>query len=121
MSQVWRVRLSNQAEQDLLEIAQRTTENFGARQAEQYVETMLLALDSLSDGPLVIGSKARDELGLGIRTLHMARQGRKGRHFVVFRQAAGNDPILDILRFLHDSMDLARHLPAANDSLKDSF
>lgn len=76
---------------------------------------MLLALDSLSDGPLDIGSKARDELGLGIRTLHMGRHGRKGRHFVVFRQAAGDDLILDILRILHDSMDLARYMPAAND------
>ncbi|NBU77128.1 MAG: type II toxin-antitoxin system RelE/ParE family toxin, partial [Planctomycetes bacterium] len=44
--------------------------------------------------------------------LHVARQGRAGRHFVVFR-AAGSD--IDVLRLLHESMDLPRHLPAAND------
>jgi hypothetical protein len=36
--------------------------------------------------------------------LHIARQGRKGRHFVVFRETQGQY-----------SIDLARHIPAAND------
>lgn len=49
----------------------------------------------------------------GIRTLHAARNGHKARHFVVFRVAEGQ--ILEVLRLLHDSMDLARHLPRAED------
>jgi toxin ParE1/3/4 len=36
--------------------------------------------------------------------------GRKGRHFVVFRMPDGQT--IDVIRLLHDSMDLAKHLPA---------
>lgn len=35
--------------------------------------------------------------------------GRKGRHLVVFRFADGQ--VIDVIRLLHDSMDLAKHLP----------
>ncbi len=35
--------------------------------------------------------------------------GRKGRHLVVFRIADGQ--AIDVIRLLHDSMDLAKHLP----------
>jgi toxin ParE1/3/4 len=113
MSRAWCVRLTDQAELDLLDISRWTFENFGARQAEHYVETILLAIEALTDGPDTLGTKARDELAPGVRTLHIARHGRKARHFVVFRVA--DDQALEVLRLLHDSMDLARHLPAAND------
>lgn len=93
MSRSWRVRL--------------------AQQAEYYSETVSLAVEALHDGPEILGSKPRDEIALGIRTLHVARHGRKGRHFVVFRVT--DQDFLDVLRLLHDSMDLARHLPAIND------
>jgi toxin ParE1/3/4 len=66
----------------------------------------------LEGGPDVLGARAREDIQPGIRPLHVARQGRAGRHFVVFR-ATGSD--IDVLRLLHDSMDLPRHLPGAND------
>lgn len=113
MSLVWHVRLADRAELDLLDIATWTAENFGSRQAEYYVETVTLAIEALHDGPETLGAKARDDIGPGIRALHVARQGRKGRHFVVFKEAEGQ--IIDVLRLLHDSMDLARHVSAAND------
>ena len=113
MSRSWRVRLAQQAEFDLFEIFKWTAENFGARQAEYYAETVSLAVEALHDEPEILGSKPRDEIALGIRTLHVAREGRKGRPFVVFRVA--DEGVLDVLRLLHDSMDLARHLPAMND------
>jgi toxin ParE1/3/4 len=69
--------------------------------------------NTLKDGPDILGSKVRDEIEPGIRSLHVARLGRKGRHFVVFR--LGGDRTIDVLRVLHDSMELPRHLPAAND------
>jgi len=94
MRQVWTVRLGQQAEQ------------------QDYVETIALAIESLEGGPDILGARAREDIEPGIRTLHVARQGRAGRHFVVFR-AAGSD--IDVLRLLHDSMDLPRHLPSAND------
>jgi len=51
MSLIWQVRLAGQAEQDLLDIALWTAENFGPRQAEHYAETIALAIEALHDGP----------------------------------------------------------------------
>ena len=113
MRRTWRVRLTRQAESDFLEISRWTAENFGALQTEFYAETVTLAIEALRGGPEVVGTKARDEIARGVRTLHVARHGRKGRHFVVFRAAEGQ--IVEVLRLLHDSMDLARHVPTADD------
>jgi toxin ParE1/3/4 len=115
MSLVWRVRLAEQAELDVLGITLWTVENFGAQQAQAYAQTLSLALEALHDGPEVLGVTVRDDLGLGVLTLHVARHGRKGRHFVVFRAATEPEQTIEVLRLLHDSMDLARHLPSAND------
>lgn len=113
MSRTWRVRLTQQAESDLLGISRWTAENFGARQAEYYAETVMLAVEALNDGPEILGTKAWDEIAHGVRALHVARHGRKGRHFVAFRAAEGR--IIEVLRLLHDSMELARHMTAADD------
>mgnify|MGYP006266407307 FL=1 len=112
MRQVWTFRLGQQAEQDFVDILQWTVKTFGERQARTYSETIALAIEALEGGPDILGARAREDIQQGIRTLHVARQGRAGRHFVVFR-AAGSD--IDVLRLLHDSMDLPRHLPAASD------
>ena len=111
MSAVWKVRLAAQAELDFSEIITWTLENFGERQAETYAETLTLAIEALH-GLEQLGAKARHDIGPGISTLHVARQGRSGRHFVVFSEA--KDQYIDVLRLLHDSMDLARHIPPAN-------
>lgn len=113
MSRVWRVRLTLQAESDFVEISSWTAENLGPLQTAYYAETVTLAIEALLGGPEIAGTKARDEIARGIRTLHVARQGRKGRHFVVFRAAEGR--IVEVLRLLHDSMDMARHVPSSDD------
>jgi toxin ParE1/3/4 len=104
----WTVRLAAQAELDFVEILAWTVENFGEGQADIYAETLTLAIEALHDGPLLPGAQARDEIEQGIRTLHVARLGKNGRHFVVFRQT--EDRCIDVLRLLHDGMDLARHI-----------
>jgi toxin ParE1/3/4 len=104
----WTVRLAAQAELDFVEILTWTVENFGETQADIYAETLTLAIEALHDGPLLAGAQARDEIAPNIRTLHVARLGKKGRHFVVFRQT--EDRCIDVLRLLHDGMDLARHI-----------
>ena len=108
MSTRWEVRLASKAEQDFFEIVQWSAVNFGQQQAVAYAETLSLAISALAEGPEVLGAKRRDEIGNGIRTLHVTRQGRKGRHFVVFR--VGGASTIDVLRLLHDSMDLVRHV-----------
>lgn len=94
-----------------------TAETFGRRQATTYRATLLSALQALEGGPTILGAKSREDIGEGVRTLHVARGGRKGRHFILFRQSAPDT--LDILRILHDSMDLAQHLPPDGHSHRD--
>ncbi len=108
MSTLWIVRLASRAEQDYVEIVQWSAANFGHQQAAVYAETLSLAIGALAEGPEVLGAKRRDEIGNGILTLHVTRQGRKGRHFIVFR--IGDASTIDVLRLLHESMDLVRHV-----------
>lgn len=108
MSTLWTVRLASRAEQDFFEIVQWSAANFGHQQAAAYAETLSLAIAALAEGPEVLGAKRRDEIGSGILILHVAREVRKGRHFVIYR--VGGPGTIDVLRLLHDSMDLARHV-----------
>jgi toxin ParE1/3/4 len=114
MSQ-WHVRLSELAERDFFAILRWTTERFGERQARIYETTLRAALTGLVEGPEVLVSIARPELGPNIFTLHIARNRRKGRHFIVCR-VHENDQRIEVLRILHDSMDLVRHIPPATAS-----
>jgi len=109
----WRIRLGAAAEVDFANILKWTAENFGARQSRVYRDTLVQAIGELADGPDVAGSRARDEILGGLRTLHVARRGRRGSHFLMYR-AASNSTI-EIVRILHDKMDLRRHVPSAPD------
>jgi toxin ParE1/3/4 len=109
----WRVRFGGAAELDFANILKFTTENFGARQSRRYRDTLVRAIGELANGPEVGGSKARDEIMQGLRTLHVARHGRRGRHFLLYRVAPGR--MIEIGRILHDGMDMQRHLPFADD------
>ncbi len=109
----WRVRLGDEAETDFARILTYTRDAYGPKQAEAYKLTLSAALAALLDGPDIQGSVARDEIRPGLRTLHVARRGRRGRHFVMFRIApdpAGGE-LIEVVRILHDAMDLARHIP----------
>ena len=121
MKQRWTIRLAEAAGQDYQAILRWTVENFGRAQARTYAKTLNSALQDLAQGPDVIGARLREDIGPDIHTLHVARHGRKGRHFVVFRIVPSPDTsIIEVLRLLHDSMDLPRHLTAANESDAES-
>lgn len=83
---------------------------FGARQSRVYRDTLVQAIGELADGPNVAGSTARDEIMAGLRTLHVARRGRRGSHFLMYRAA---NSTIEIVRILHDRMDLRRHVRSA--------
>ncbi|WP_310389463.1 type II toxin-antitoxin system RelE/ParE family toxin [Roseateles sp.] len=114
----WTVRLSATAEADFRQILRWTADRFGAAQARIYADTISLALQDLSAGTTLIGVKARAEIGASIYTLHIARHGRKARHFVMFRASSGEGgaPAVDVLRLLHDGMDLERHWPPPDEA-----
>ena len=109
MTGPWTVRLVAVSERDYLEVIQRSAQDFGPLQAEVYAQTLALARDALREnGPLTIGVKPREDIGAGIFTLHAARFKRKASHFLVFRVLEIRT--IEVLRILHDRMDLARHI-----------
>jgi toxin ParE1/3/4 len=109
---LWTVRLAATAETDYRQIVRWTAENFGPLQARTYANTLSSALQALTAGPATVGAKERTDIGPQLWTLHVARHQRKGRHFVLFRVgASAPQNVVDVLRLLHDSMDLERHLP----------
>jgi toxin ParE1/3/4 len=113
----WTIRLTAAAEADFHEILRWTLAQFGEAQARVYAETLSAALNDLAAGPTVTGARERNDIAEGLSTLHVARKGRKGRHFVMFR--IGHDQgrgVIEVLRLLHDAMDLQRHLPPTDDS-----
>ena len=109
----WRVRLGAAAELDFANILRWTAEHFGPRQAHIYRDTLVQAIGELADGPDVAGSKARDEIMAGIRSLHIARRGRRGSHFLLYRATARST--VEIVRILHERMDLQHQTPIAPD------
>lgn len=111
---VWTVRLTATAEADFRKIVHWSAREFGERQARNYALTLSQALEALADGPAIVGARHREDIGRGLLSLHVARGGRKGRHFVIFRaRREGDGRTIEVLRILHDAMDLPRHVPPA--------
>lgn len=116
-SRCWPVRLAAVAVIEFHRISRWTLEHFGQERARVYAKTPSMALEALAAGHAVSGAKVRDDIARGVFTLHVARHGRQGRHFVVFRVGRdGGGEVIDVLRFLHDSMDLPRHLPPLDET-----
>ena len=109
----WRIRLGVEAERDFARILKYTADTFGEGQAGVYRTTLVEALMALHSGPDVTGSAARGEILPNLRSLHVARNGRRGRHFIPYR--AGRGRVIDVIRILHDAMDFARHIPSESD------
>ena len=114
----WTVRLTAAAEADFGEILRWTVSQFGERQARIYAATISAALNDLAADPEIVGAKKRDDILKGLFTLHVARKRRKGRHFIMFRlQHAADCDVIEVLRLLHDAMDLPRHLPLDDEAM----
>jgi toxin ParE1/3/4 len=111
----WTVRLTAAAERDFEGIVAWTIEHFGVAQALVYAETLSNALEALGENPMLAEAQHRDTILKGLRSLHIARRGRKGRHFILFRIAEGGANVVEVLRVLHDAMDLQRHLPPLDE------
>jgi toxin ParE1/3/4 len=105
----WRLRITQQADRDMADILRWTAAHFSPQQADVYAETLTLAMNALLQGPEVPGARIRDDIQPGLFSLHVARQGRRGRHLIVFRPDHACNCI-DVLRVLHDSMDFCRHV-----------
>lgn len=113
---VWIVRLSAAAAADFQDIIDWTEEHFGPTQSNIYEQSLKDVLTALEGGTDSAGAKLRGDIGRNIYTLHMARRGRRGRHVIVLRAAKMDGrPIVDVVRILHDAMDLRRHVFKVDD------
>ncbi len=102
----WTLALSGAAERDFADIVAWTAENFGARQADNYARLIENALEKLGEEPYAPPSRDRGgDIGAGLRSLHLRRPGR---HLILYKV---EDQAVMVLRILHDSMDVTRHVP----------
>ena len=112
----WRVRLTATAESNFRYILGWSAAWLGHAQARIHSETPIHAIQTLPDGPHVAGSRQRDDIAEGPMILHVARAGGRGRHFVPYRSAGSSEPPgVDVLRLLHELMDLARRVGSGGD------
>jgi toxin ParE1/3/4 len=111
VGQPWHIALTDRAEADIREISTWTEEMFGPDQAETYAAIINVTILELKDGPNPVGARPLDDILPGLKLVHVARHGRRGRHFVMFRIMRDRDRTIEILRILHDQMDIVRHLP----------
>ncbi|KAB0681199.1 type II toxin-antitoxin system RelE/ParE family toxin [Aureimonas leprariae] len=97
-----RLIVSRKAIRDLDGILRWTFERFGSRQAKRYVARIEEACERLANGQAV--GRLADE------ALPDMLKFRAGSHFIYFRLARDK---LTIVRVLHGSQDVRRHLPGA--------
>ena len=93
------VRLSSRAIDDLRSIGRYTQENWGVKQRNKYLAMLDTCFQTISMQPEI--GIACDYIRPGYRKHHA------GRHLIFYRQEADS---IDIIRILHDSMDVERHL-----------
>jgi toxin ParE1/3/4 len=91
-------RLSPLAEIDLEDIWLYTVRNWSAAQAERYHSRLMAVIDDLASG-------ARTGRALAVRAGYLKYP--VGTHFVCYRLTESS---LDVIRILHQRMDVAAHL-----------
>lgn len=92
-------RLRSQAEADLEEIWSYTVARWGLTQAEKYMGGVFQMLDIISENPRL--GRSADEVRPGYRKKAV------GSHIIFYREKGD---AIDVVRVLHQSMDLAAHL-----------
>lgn len=110
------VRMSPQACIDIADTLRFTQARLGEFVRKRYQDLLQTTFHSIAEQPTLPGSKMRDELSPGLRSLHLSfnvlemRDGRmiSPRHIVFYR--TGTDQTVEILRVLHDAMEVAQHL-----------
>lgn len=117
--QPYEVRVSAPALEDISDIWGWTVEHFGTAAALRYEGLIEQAIADLADDPERPAAKHRPELLPGLWSYHLAasrtrvegdRVRQAPRHFVLFRYLQPG--VIEIVRVLHDSRDLSRHVPA---------
>ncbi len=101
-----RVRLHPRAEDDIADVLAYTMERFGLQQYQRYEQIIEEALARPAQRPDV-GRALSGRVGLFLYSI--GRRGQRASHQFLYRALA--DGRVEILRLLHDSMDVSRHIP----------
>jgi toxin ParE1/3/4 len=114
-----RIVLAPAAQSDIREVLIWSQDRFGERAAARYRDLLKQAIRDIAADSERPGSQDRRELAPGVRTYHLffsrdrasTELGtvKKPRHFLVYRRRG--EAVIDVVRVLHDSRELERHLP----------
>ena len=114
-----KVILAPAAEEDIAAILGWSAETFGDAASRRYAALIVQAIMDLAKQPTRAGVHERPEISVRLCSYHLAHSRVRirtveervasPRHFVMFR--IRGDGGLEIVRILHDSMDLARYVP----------
>jgi toxin ParE1/3/4 len=112
-------RISDAARADIVDILRHSETQFGGQARQCYQALILAALQAIANTPYRIGSYERNELETGLRSYHLIYSRQKAkqthgmvkspRHVVFYRVA--NDEVIEVVRLLHDAMEVKLHLP----------
>jgi toxin ParE1/3/4 len=104
---------------DIEAVLSWTQEKWGEQASVRYEALLVRTMIDIATNPDLPGSSRRPEIAAAARTYHLihsrhhvaAEIGRvkRPRHFLLYRTRP--DGIVEIGRVLHESMDLAKHLP----------
>lgn len=94
------------ARADLREIARYSEGTWGIAQTRRYLDAIRTRLAGLRGRPH-LGAR-RDELSAGLRSI------ASGRHIVFYKDTTDR---VEIVRILHASMDVRRHLPGMSERI----
>ena len=108
-------RISQDARADIVDILRHSQVKFGLAARRRYQGLILATLDAIAKQPDRIGSYEQDQIGPGLRSLHLvhcyssspATRAQRPRHVVLYR--LGVDTIVEIVRLLHDAMEIQHH------------
>jgi toxin ParE1/3/4 len=112
-------RLGTAAIADVASILAWTEDHFGEIIRLRYERHFIIGLRDVASDPERLGSLARPELGLAVRSYHLRHSRerarghdafiRKPRHLLLYRTLIPG--VIGVGRVLHDAMEIERHLP----------
>ncbi|HEX5471700.1 MAG TPA: type II toxin-antitoxin system RelE/ParE family toxin [Lacipirellulaceae bacterium] len=107
------------AQQDTVAVLRWTDDQWGADARIRYEALLVQAIMDVAGNPNLPGSNRRPEIASSARTYHLihsrnhiaveAGRVKRPRHLLLYRTRS--DAAVEIGRVIHESMDLARHLP----------
>jgi toxin ParE1/3/4 len=108
-------RLTEAAASDISGVLRETSRQFGPLQRRRYAALITRAIEMAAEQPDRPGSRSRDDLAAGLRSLHIeiaARRRGAAVHVIYYlceQPDDGHDAIA-VVRVLHERMEPLRHL-----------